>query len=99
MTTTEDRYRSLLDASSTLAEQPTVKAVLHSLRDVLSSSSRLHDTPKALRAWAPRSSKTSMNNSEAPFATTWGSVKCGPLLTKTKSFTIRRRSFRSPMAA
>jgi formate hydrogenlyase transcriptional activator len=38
----EDRYRSLLDASSALADQPTVKAVLHSLRSVLSSTSRLH---------------------------------------------------------
>ena len=38
----EDRYRSLLDVSSALAEQPTVKAVLHSLRDVLSSSSSSH---------------------------------------------------------
>ena len=38
----EDRYRTLLDASSTLADQPTVKAVLHSLRGVLSSASRLH---------------------------------------------------------
>jgi len=44
MTITEDRYRTLLDASSTLADQPTVKAVLHSLRDVLSSTSRLHGT-------------------------------------------------------
>jgi formate hydrogenlyase transcriptional activator len=34
----------LLDASSALADQPTVKAVLHSLRDVLSSTSRLHGT-------------------------------------------------------
>jgi formate hydrogenlyase transcriptional activator len=42
MTSAEDRYRILLDASSTLADQPTVKAVLHSLRDVLSSSCRLH---------------------------------------------------------
>jgi formate hydrogenlyase transcriptional activator len=42
MTITEDRYRMLLGASSTLADQPTVKAVLHSLRDVLSSISRLH---------------------------------------------------------
>ena len=42
MTSAEDRYRALLDASSTLADQPTVKAVLHSLRDVLSSSCRLH---------------------------------------------------------
>ena len=42
MRSTEDRYRTLLDASSTLADQPTVKAVLHSLRDVLSSSCRLH---------------------------------------------------------
>ena len=37
----EDRYRTLLDASSA-AGQPTVKAVLPSLRDVLSSTSRLH---------------------------------------------------------
>src|SRR5208337_4916605 len=42
MTITEDRYRMLLGASSALADQPTVKAVLHSLRDVLSSTSRLH---------------------------------------------------------
>ena len=38
----ENRYRSLLDASSALADQPTMKAVLHSLRDVLSSVSALH---------------------------------------------------------
>jgi len=38
----EDIYRTLLDASSALAEQPTVKAVLHSLRELLASSSRLH---------------------------------------------------------
>ena len=44
MRSTEDRYRTLLDASSNLADQPTVKAVLHSLRDVLSSTSRLHGT-------------------------------------------------------
>ena len=40
----EDRYRTLLDASSTVADQPTVKAVLQSLRGVLSSSCRLHGT-------------------------------------------------------
>ena len=38
----EERYRSLLDASSALAGQPSVKAVLLSLRSVLSSSCRLH---------------------------------------------------------
>src|ERR1700726_2987639 len=38
------RYRALLDVSRALVEQPTVKAVLHSLRDVLSSSVRLHGT-------------------------------------------------------
>jgi formate hydrogenlyase transcriptional activator len=42
MTSAEDRYRNLLDAASALADQPTVKAVLHSLRGVLSSSCRLH---------------------------------------------------------
>ena len=42
MNITEDRYRMLLGASSALAEQPTVKAVLQSLRGVLSSTSRLH---------------------------------------------------------
>lgn len=36
------RYRALLDVSAALIEQPTVKAVLHSLREVLSSSVRLH---------------------------------------------------------
>src|SRR5208337_568719 len=44
MTITEDRYRMLLGASSALADQPTLKAVLHSLRDILSSTSRLHGT-------------------------------------------------------
>ena len=38
----DSRYRALLDVSRALVEQPTVKAVLHSLRDVLSSSVRLH---------------------------------------------------------
>jgi formate hydrogenlyase transcriptional activator len=42
MTNEEKRYRALLDASGALADQPTVKAVLHSLRGVLSSTSRLH---------------------------------------------------------
>jgi formate hydrogenlyase transcriptional activator len=42
MTITEDRYRMLLGASSALAEQPTVKAVLQSLRGVLSTTSKLH---------------------------------------------------------
>jgi len=42
MIITEDRYRMLLGASSALADQPTVKAVLQSLRSVLSSTSRLH---------------------------------------------------------
>jgi hypothetical protein len=35
---------ALLDVSSAIAEQPTVKAVLHSVRGVLSSTSRLHGT-------------------------------------------------------
>ena len=42
MTIAEDRYRMLLGASTALADQPTVKAVLQSLRGVLSSTSRLH---------------------------------------------------------
>src|SRR5215470_5839958 len=42
MTITEDRYRMLLGASTALADQPTVKAVLQSLRGVLSRTSRLH---------------------------------------------------------
>src|SRR6516164_10932898 len=42
LTVADSRYRALLDASRAIVEQPTVKAVLHSLRDVLSSSCRLH---------------------------------------------------------
>ena len=42
MPSTEDRYRSLLNASSTLPDQPTVKAVLHSLRGVLSNTCTIH---------------------------------------------------------
>src|SRR5262249_13901063 len=56
-------------------------------------------TPKALRACAPRSPKISRKNSDAPFATTCGSVKCGALFTSTWSFTIRLILFRSPRAA
>ena len=36
------RYRALLDVSTALVQQPTVKALLHSLREVLSRSVRLH---------------------------------------------------------
>ena len=42
MTIAEDRYRALLDASSALADQPTVNSVLHSLRTLVSSTSKLH---------------------------------------------------------
>jgi len=42
MTVSEGRYRTLLGASSALADQPTIKAVLRSLRDVLSNVSELH---------------------------------------------------------
>jgi formate hydrogenlyase transcriptional activator len=42
MTSAEDRYRTLLDMSGTLADQPTVKAMVHSLRDLLSSSCKIH---------------------------------------------------------
>jgi formate hydrogenlyase transcriptional activator len=42
MIATEDRYRTLLEASSALAEQPTVKAVLHSFRGLLSSICSFH---------------------------------------------------------
>jgi hypothetical protein len=41
MTMTDDRYRAL-GAFSAVADQPTVKAVLHSLRGVLASTSKLH---------------------------------------------------------
>src|ERR1700757_1853965 len=40
----ESRYRTLLNASTLLADQPTIKAVLSSLRTVLSSTSKLHGT-------------------------------------------------------
>ena len=42
MASAEDRYRTLLDMSSTLADQPTVRAMVHSLRDLLSSSCTIH---------------------------------------------------------
>lgn len=42
MSSAEDRYRTLLDVSSTLADQPTVKAMVHSLRGLLSSSCNIH---------------------------------------------------------
>ena len=42
MTIADGRYRTLLDASTTVADQPTIKAVLSSLRGILSSNSKLH---------------------------------------------------------
>ncbi len=39
---TDGRYRALLDVSSAIVEQPTVEAVLHSLRGVLSNITALH---------------------------------------------------------
>jgi formate hydrogenlyase transcriptional activator len=38
----EIRYRALLGASSSVADQPTLKAVLHSLRELLSSTCLIH---------------------------------------------------------
>ena len=42
MANAEHRYRILLDASSVIADQPTVRAVLQSLRGVLSGTCSLH---------------------------------------------------------
>ena len=42
MRSAEDRYRTLLNAPSAVADQPTIQAVLHSLRDVLSSTCDIH---------------------------------------------------------
>src|SRR5271168_2102876 len=42
MRSTEDRYRTLLNAPSAVADQPTIQAVLHSLRDVLSNTCDIH---------------------------------------------------------
>jgi formate hydrogenlyase transcriptional activator len=40
--TDSSRYRALRNASSALADQPSVKAVLHGLRDVLSTTCKIH---------------------------------------------------------
>ena len=42
MASAEERYRTLLDMSSALSDQPTVKAMLQSLRGLLSSSCTVH---------------------------------------------------------
>ena len=42
MASAEERYRTLLDMSSTLADQPTVKAMVHTLRGLLSSTCDIH---------------------------------------------------------
>ena len=42
MKSAEIRYRVLLDASSAISDQPTVKAILQSLRGVLSTTCRIH---------------------------------------------------------
>ncbi len=42
ITSNGERYRTLLDMSSAVADQPTVKAMLHSMRGILSRTCRLH---------------------------------------------------------
>jgi len=42
MSIAEERYRTLLDASTSVADRPTIKAVLQSLRGVLSNVTVLH---------------------------------------------------------
>lgn len=42
MTAADARYRALLDVTSAIAEQPTVEAILHSLRQVLSNIAVFH---------------------------------------------------------
>jgi formate hydrogenlyase transcriptional activator len=42
ITTNGDRYRTLLDMSGAVADQPTVKALLHSLRGILSNTCSFH---------------------------------------------------------
>ncbi|HVO60061.1 MAG TPA: sigma 54-interacting transcriptional regulator [Terriglobales bacterium] len=42
ITTNGDRYRTLLDMSSAVADQPTVRALLHSLRGILSNTCVFH---------------------------------------------------------
>jgi formate hydrogenlyase transcriptional activator len=42
ITTNGDRYRILLDMSSAVADQPTVRALLHSLRGILSNTCTFH---------------------------------------------------------
>jgi len=41
-TAEQNRYRTLLEASSIVADQPTVKAILRSLRDVVASVCKVH---------------------------------------------------------
>ena len=42
VTSAEDRYRTLLGASRAVADQPTVKAVLQSMREILSGACSIH---------------------------------------------------------
>src|ERR1700761_8883044 len=44
MPTAEDRYRALLDAATVVADQPTVKAMLRSMRGILSRTCSFHGT-------------------------------------------------------
>jgi hypothetical protein len=55
--------------------------------------------PNVLRACAPRLPRISRKSSDAPFATTCGSVKFGVLFTITSSLTSRFIWSRSPRAA
>ncbi len=56
-------------------------------------------TPKALRAWAPRSPKSWPSSSLAPLVTRCCSVKSAVEFTSDMSLTMRRTRLRSPTAA
>jgi formate hydrogenlyase transcriptional activator len=74
----DTRYRALLHASSALADQPTVKAVLHSLRDVISSACKIHGA----HLWVVNSDATKLQvvafdrEADAPAIKTGTTISC-----------------------
>jgi len=75
----DQRYRALIDVSSAMVEQPTVKAVLHSLREVLSNSCRLH----GVHLWVFGSERNSLHVLEFDREADAPTIKVGSRISRT----------------
>jgi len=79
MAPTGSRYRALIEVSTAMVQQPTVKAVLHSLREVLSNSCRLH----GVHLWVLGSKGNSLHVLEFDREADAPTIKVGSTISRT----------------